>query len=263
MDNMDEQLAELGKRISEAASQWRGALELLRKTFKEVITPFAEQFGTFLKLTGPIFAEFFIYIHAYIKEWPERNWDVLRTLAQHGWYLDPEMVFTAGKEFADFFTNGKVEEANEQLCDYFDAHCDEIEASLTVQFPTRARLLHSAFEAHRRGQFALSIPVFLAQADGICQEITGAQLYSQRDGLPKVASTPALATVDSFTRVLLTPIVESMPISASQTERGALGRPVFNRHAVLHGESVDYDSRPNGCRAISFLVFVAWVLRST
>jgi hypothetical protein len=35
----------------------------------------------------------------------------------------------------------------------------------------------------------------------------------------------------------------------------------LNRHAVLHGESLDYDTRGNACRAMSYLRFVGWVIK--
>lgn len=51
-----------------------------------------------------------------------------------------------------------------------------------------------------------------------------------------------------------------MPISASQRERESVSN-LLNRHAVLHGEAVDYDTRINSNRALSLLVYVAWVLQ--
>ncbi len=62
-----------------------------------------------------------------------------------------------------------------------------LQAELCESSPTRAHLLKAAFSAHRRGEFALSVPVFLAQADGICSELIGVSLYTRRDGKPKLA----------------------------------------------------------------------------
>jgi len=75
-----------------------------------------------------------------------------------------------------------------------------------------------------------------------------------------LASELVLKDVTPLLKSLLTPLVEPMPISASADERAGLA-DALNRHAVLHGESVDYSSRLNSCRAISLLVYVSWVLR--
>ncbi len=42
--------------------------------------------------------------------------------------------------------------------------------------------------------------------------------------------------------------------------RAQMADDILNRHAILHGESTTYDTRLNSCRAMSLLVYVAWVV---
>lgn len=53
--------------------------------------------------------------------------------------------------------------------EYFRGRAVEITSTLKTAFPPRAKIIESAFAAHARGEYELCIPVFFAQADGICQ----------------------------------------------------------------------------------------------
>jgi len=276
-NNIDSELARLLRKLSSTASQWGKALEPLiemreqvcrslqaiaepvleaRRTLEETFAQIAQQLAAFQKQVRPFLAD----VACAVEHLPQRNQEALRVLAWNGWYVDPDLPPAELFELATLFELGEALTAHTQLCDYFDSRLAEIEAALCEHFPTRAKLLRSAFGAHRRTEFALAIPVLLAQADGVCQEITGIQLYSRRNGIPMLASELALRDVTPLLKSLLTPLVKPMPISASADERAGLA-DTLNRHAVLHGESVDYASRLNSCRAISLLVYVSWVLR--
>lgn len=61
-------------------------------------------------------------------------------------------------------------------------------------------------------------------------------------------------------------IVHCDPVSP-EWNRMPLDRPVIaaeplsvHSHAILHGESFDYDTRLNSCRSVSLLAYVAWIL---
>jgi hypothetical protein len=142
----------------------------------------------------------------------------------------------------------------ESLVKHFDAELDEIENELCRHAPKREHLLKSGFAAHRRGDFAASIPLMLAQADGICRDYTGGHLFSGRQTLQAWVKAGKPSMLMYFAA-----LIEVTPIIASEKERSA--KPVgFNRHAIMHGESVDYDTPGNGARAVSLLVYIDWVL---
>lgn len=223
------------------------------------ILPLAQQIESFKNISIPVLDS----LAKSMELLPPKNRAALMTLANNGWYLDPDLSIPAIFRVAEIFTPGDNTEANEAMCEYFDGRADEIELRLTEQLPKRARIIAAAFNAHRRGEYALSIPVFLSQADGICYELTDVELYGRirNSNLPKLSSRPILTEVSPFSLSMLAPIIEFAPISATKKERG----PEFdglNRNAVLHGESTDYDNRINSCRAISLLLYVSWILSS-
>lgn len=146
------------------------------------------------------------------------------------------------------------------MCTHFEGEAPTYLSSLNGQLPHRSRFLESAFAAHARRDYAASVPLFLAQADGICHELTGKQLYRRVKGKPQLAAALAGWDEEFIIGSLIGPLTEPTILTATPTERAAASDDVLNRHVVLHGESTAYDTRRNSCRAMSLLVYVAWVL---
>jgi hypothetical protein len=194
-----------------------------------------------------------------LAELPERTRKAARTLAKNGWYIDGGSDFNDIRRAVELFDNGDTAAGNAYLCEYYASRLDDIEDELTTRFPHRKNILGPAFAAHRRGEYVLSIPVFLAQADGICVELAGEQLYKRKNGTPKVAEKLGPFDADSLERAMLAGLLENHPIGFNPVERVGLV-DFLNRHTVLHGESVDYGTPVNSWRAISLLEHVAWIL---
>jgi hypothetical protein len=221
------------------------------------IQPAVELFRELHKNIGLVLDE----IARVVQALPESTRQGLAALAKEGWYVDPEMGLPFIMSLVRLFEEGQAGAVDIQLSSYFDQRSEAIRDRLCDQFPSRAQILVAAFRAHSRGEYDLSVPVFLAQADGICLELTGVQLYSKRsDGkTTKVSEAIAAFDVDDFVRALLYPLTEVFPITFNSRER--VGQEnILNRHAVLHGESVSYGKLINSSKAISLLAFTAWAL---
>ena len=182
-------------------------------------------------------------------------------LAQHGWYLDFNMPLPSLWEIKKAIANGEVSEVEEALIEYFEGQLEEIEKSIAAQFPRRAHIISSAINAHRRGEYYLSIPVLLAQTDGICKEVVDQYLFMKKDRKPRTAIYVEQVAADTYKAALLSPLAVNNPISASEHEREE-GFNLLNRHMVLHGESVDYGSKVNSLRAISLVNYVSQALKT-
>lgn len=193
---------------------------------------------------------------------PEAHRAALEAMGRHGWFLDPDLPLPSAVFIAAALERGDTATAEQFLCDHFDGRLDVIEARLCERFPDRVPILHAAFEAHRSGTFALSVPVFLAQADGICFQLVGVQLYGRdRQGQPKLAQRIGGLPLDFTALISAHPLTVPLPVSDGRQARAtwpAGGQ--LNRHAILHGEDVAYGTRVNGCRTVSLLAYVSWVL---
>ena len=180
------------------------------------------------------------------------------TMAEAGWYYSPGINTAQLIEVRDLLAAGQVARANEVLCACFESRLSEIEAEIVPKFPNREKPIRAAFRAHRAGEYFLSVPVLLAQVEGICVGITKVSLYEKAGGktIPKTKAFVDEKDVSKFERALLSPLAEPLPISASKNQRDP-DWDELNRHQVLHGESVDYGTRMNSLKAVSLLNFIA------
>ncbi len=207
------------------------------------------------------FTEPFVRLSETLRQLPSRTRAALVRLGERGWYLDLEMPLPWLWELDRAIASGDHQGAEEALVEYFDTQRDKIKGRLIKWFPARARIFECAFAAHARGECELSVPLFLIQADGICQELIGIQLFKRRDGVPVLAKHVESVPEDTFRAAFLHPLAQPLPISASAKERESSFLDARNRHAVLHGESVDYGTATNSLKAMSLLSYVADVLR--
>ncbi len=180
--------------------------------------------------------------------------NTLYTLGMNGWYPDDEMDMAQLVDYANGFDAGEEERTNEVLCQHFEARSDAIVSDLVAMAPRREPFLRRALEAHRERKYELSIPVFLAQADGMWQDFTKAdketRLYSRKKGHePRTAKWVKAVKRDDLDEAFLYPLVAPLPISAADEEVVPKGALV--RHRVLHGTDLDYPTRLNSCRALS------------
>lgn len=250
---------QIGGALAETLRQIKAASVPLRLAIHQVNFPLANLQKVFqpsdLSLAwrqrwAPLFGE----ISDALKELPSRMQDGLIALAEAGWYLDPEMPITAITRFREELANKPIGDIQEGLASYFRKHLDRIEADLTRQHPHRAKIIGSAFLAHRAGNYEASIPLIFAQVDGITNDLANSHLF--RKGLTGYASK---ADLKDFGRAYLEPLLQQIPIKYGEGRRGD-GFTELNRHAVMHGEALDYGTEGNGLKAISLLNYVSFIL---
>lgn len=228
----------------------------LQEELKPIAAKFAELQQSIEVLVGPALER----IEEGLRDLPDHAREALILLGEHGWYLDLNMPLPALWRLRKAISEGNLRDAEEALVAYFDTQLEKIERSIAEGYPRRAHLVTAAFKAHRRGEFDLSIPVLLAQTDGICKEVTGHYFFMARDGKPGTAIYVEEVLADAFEKALLAPLGQKLPVNFSAKDR----HPAFNalnRHTVLHGESLDYGSKMNSLKGISLINYVAAVLR--
>lgn len=198
------------------------------------------------------------------QEMPPKLQAAVLTLGQHGWYLDMNMTLPVLWRLEKALLEGHQIDAEEILCRHFEGRLDDIEETLLVKLPTRAALLRSAFKAHREGEFNLSIPVLLAQSDGVCKDISNRYLFMKERGTsrPQTAAYVEGFASKDFMAAALSPLTGPLPVSASERQREPNSQEL-NRHAVMHGESLTYGTQINGLKAISLLNYLVAVLRDS
>ncbi|MBI5476569.1 MAG: hypothetical protein HY964_07505 [Ignavibacteriales bacterium] len=181
-------------------------------------------------------------------------------LAQNGWYISLSMKPSSTFEHVARIVTGNIEEVDRLMCRWYKKRLLKIRDEIINISPSRSVIIRKAFIAHKKRYYELSIPVLFAQADGICQELTGYQLFKfdKSSRKPLTAKFIEKLKPDSFGITLLEPLRVSLPI-ANNTK--FLLQPLpLNRHAVLHGIDVSYANETNSYKAISLLAYVSSVL---
>lgn len=246
-------LAEHQRRMHEAVEPMCTVMGRINEQLAAVRSVF-QTHGTLLANWKERWPPLFTGVGDAIRQLPGHVKDGLIALAEAGWYLDPHMPFPTITKFRNELANRPMEEIQSGLAIYFRHHLDRIEAELTARHPARAKLICSAFAAHRTGNYDASIPLLFAQVDGICDDITNSHLF--RKGLAGYASKTEMK---AFERAYFEPLLQPIPVKFGEGRRGA-GFTELNRHAVMHGEALDYGTEENGLKAISLLNYVSYVL---
>jgi hypothetical protein len=225
------------------------------------LSPFAKQIQQYQKSLSGIITPAFEELQRSFQDLPPKIQEALLLLAQHGWYLDFNMPLPSLWEIKKAISSGEINDVEKALIEHFESQLDEIENSFNTQFPHRSHIIASAFKAHRDGEYFLSIPVLLAQTDGICKEVVDQYLFMKKDKKPRTAIYVEQVAADTYKAAILSPLAASTPIGASEHEREE-GFNLLNRHMVLHGESLDYGSQVNGLKAISLINYVSQALKT-
>ena len=240
-----EEMLEVSRATLQFESQYRHQFAELTEAFRELQQQYVGQFQRVLegieKMT-PALAE------------------GLKVMAKHGWFLDNEMPIDYIMEVA-YADDEDVKRIDELFIEHFRSRMWSIEAQVSRAHRNRRPLLQAAFGAHRNGLYELSVPLLLAQADGVFSEGLGGSPFMSK---PRTSARTTLATAaqSTWTReVLLSALWAQAAVWMSENERGN-SFSNLNRHQVLHGEVVDYGTEANSLKAASLLNYFAMLVET-
>ena len=185
--------------------------------------------------------------------------EALKNLAELGWYLDPAMPWDAPIRIAKFVSETNDVDVVEAISAYFRQRANAIEEELESSYPHRNDILCDAFQAHREKKFNLSIPVFLAQADGMWRDKFDGSVFRGKDRV-NVVEAHVTRLRDRVYADMFEIFRSSIPLWKSESRRDS-SFSGFNRHQILHGEIVNYGTEVNSLKAISFLSWLCWILK--
>lgn len=112
----------------------------------------------------------------------------------------------------------------------------------------RVTLIEKAIAHHQAGAYEASIPIILAQIDGMSRDLTGQSFFS------KANSDPYLDDVTLSGMEINLPIVRRV-FSTDVKESGRYG--FVSRHGVLHGRDLTYATRVNSTKTIVLVAALA------
>ena len=195
-------------------------------------------------------------------KWQKEKKIHVSLMAKNGWFPN----------WHTFFCH--PEEGNDSLDDFMISHIDEcwdkIKKKMVELCPNREHIFNVIFELHEQKNYVASIPLIFTQADGICgEEFT--YFFSADPNTKKKASDDILEKYDNgeiklniFTEFLLEPFKTKLQLSngsSKHTKPFKLKGP--NRHGIIHGSRrhLDYGSKINGYKTLSFLAFLIYTTK--
>lgn len=190
-------------------------------------------------------------------------------LAGEGWFLN--VLSLDLHELDDLATSGLE---GDGLCAYaenlYRTRFDEFAAEIYRGFPDRMRVVEQAVGAHQAEKYALSVPVFFAQADGVCSARLQKYLFlggrddaanvsgHARERVARLSEKDGL--FDLLEVVMWSPLKDRRPVALTRGARKKIGYTGLNRHDVMHGDSSGYGTETNSLKAFSMLCHVAALL---
>ncbi|MFB1632493.1 hypothetical protein [Pseudomonas sp. AP-1] len=207
-----------------------------------------------------------------LDNFPDVSSEAMKVASREGWFFnwlgafDDVLVLSESIKAAS-----SADEIDQLLTAHYNDYWDHYAGLLAEKYPARKTAIHAAVSAHRDfapSGYSLSIPVFLAQADGIFSEVTGtpSAMDKIRGGAIKGSQwlSEQIGT-DEEAIGCLVPVLQlhELDILMNQRQREAKAQETgkvfdaLNRHQVMHGEVSDYGTEINSLKAFSFLLFVA------
>ena len=178
-------------------------------------------------------------------------------LAQRGWFVSGYFGLSEIMELASACGTVTTDVLAARVADMYGSSLVEHSDSLSQDYAARTFAIRPAVEAHRRGDYALSVPIFFVQAEGISHDREKQYIFRKKDGqgirnvarkrlalIQSVDPTP----YDSFSRFMeiMWPLADLLPIY-----------PELNRHTILHGIALaEYVTEENSLKALSLLSHV-------
>lgn len=174
--------------------------------------------------------------------------EVISKLANLGWFLARKILQDIPTDLLETLRSTDPTHIANIMSRYFRKKLDIIANEIIINYPERQDLLDKIFQTHKQGEYNISIPLSLIQADGISNHRFGGEVFMKR-GRRIIASH----SLSSHAEDLISN--ESLPIWASESNRPNKSF-ILNRHQIVHGESTDYGNELNSLKAISFLYWI-------
>jgi len=184
----------------------------------------------------------------------------IRSLANLGWFPSGKMGFSEIHAFRALCDSGDKSAIDTAMIEWLHGELEHIQMRASIRFPNRSHILASAFNAHTARQYDLSVPVFMAQVEGMCLDVVGTKLFSTKKGIPATRAATDRFSQMALSDALLQPFREPNGFTANEADRHQWP-DTPNRHEVLHGIATDYGTLENSFKTISlleyFITFVA------
>lgn len=190
--------------------------------------------------------------------------------AKDGWYLSESMIdYICGNDELKYIKNILRNWSNEKVKREFtretikkvEISLIKLQNNITLEFPNRKKIIANIFNLHKKKNYIASIPLALTQIDGMCKDIfIECGFYSTNRTKSNKQIQKIWIEISKQEKKLMKTITGQF--SSENRNDFVLLRgnnknlKEFNRHTIMHGESVDYGIKVNSIKSILLLDFI-------
>ena len=232
---------------------------LMKSSFGPTLEAWAsdmhEKISSFMQANPNLLSDLRHFLYDF-KNLPARQREVWSKAASQGWYMNSESSLSMthyvglGQQGLDAY-----------MVQELQTDWPTLTRSIIASYPAREEILACAFGLHSERCYIASIPLFFAQADGICAQNLGAHLFTDRSKR-KLQIAERSRSAEPFTDVLLNLLGMNTQFNAGIRESKQKDKQrAPNRNGILHGSKkhLDYGTETNSLKAFSLLAFVVLV----
>lgn len=208
-------------------------------------------------------ADFRDYKESKMKLYPKVK-IVAERLVKRGWfisgYFGQSELAALGK-----LVDASTDDLERIVANMYRSSVNEHMINLIKDYPQRSFAIKPAIDAHNRGEYAISIPLFFIQADGISFVESDKYMFTRTK--IQLAASDRLNAMERTTYNIevygmLSSLIEIMwiqhkqqsPVADSQDVRISSDYKGLNRHTVIHGVALEeYATEENSLQAFSML----------
>lgn len=210
-----------------------------------------------------------------IHESNQQYFNYLKSLAngvhlfiKEGWYLSLEFIDTLATLSLDEYFKENPSGFEEDVLTAFDAQMTAIEQKLITANQKRKDLLADIFKLHKAGIYNASILMALQQADGISKDKFSkkdengneirAGFFDMNHEKPRGQKLSDMFNVpnNDWLNVIYNQLAKKDRNNSLVLEGNTSRLSDLNRHAIMHGESIDYGTKVNSVKSILLLDFI-------
>lgn len=227
-------------------------LEEQRQTLLQQVFGSAEKYELLIaqirkQVLGPLQA---------MRELDEKEQRLASILASRGWVISPSLPISATHSLLRIHDEQGMDTLEETLIAHYDAETLEQLLESCYDRPTfaaRRHLFEPALGAHRRGEYVLSVPVWLMQIDGIVfDELAIDDVFSKvKNRKRRQKLQQELGGANNYGEHMLTGLMEVLE-AAGESTRQATAQEI-RRHLVLHGIDLGYGTERNSIQGVLML----------
>ena len=233
-------------------NSFENLFETLIEGLKEDIKRAEDQYKSFINILIPFIKEIIIN---YDKK--PSFIEILRNIRNKGWFISFDYPLKNLVKLFNYINSKDYQSIDKSLVRYYERKLKIIQSRLCSWYPDRLELLKLAFQAHEEGKYALAIPIFFTQIEGICKKEIGESPYKKKKKVLIIAEKLKNMDLNPIYVIL----AEDSPFIYNEKKRSENPGVSLNRHAVMHGESVDYGTEINSLKAISYIYFWCQALK--